>query len=100
MQTKMLGKMSQNVTKCGKPLDVCHKGTYNVHRVALYDDVKRGVILMMQNPAVRDVAQLKAEAQALVEKVAQLENPADVRMLAVAIKGMLLALETRQEVEA
>jgi hypothetical protein len=59
-----------------------------------------GVILMMHNPAVRDVAQLKAEAEALVEKVAQLENPADIRMLAVAIKGMLLALETRQEVEA
>ena len=55
---------------------------------------------MMHNQAVRDVAQLKAEAEALVEKVAQLENPADIRMLAVAIKGMLLALETRQEVEA
>lgn len=55
---------------------------------------------MLHNPAIRDVEQLKAEAEALLEKVAQLENPADIRMLAVAIKGMLLALETRQEVEA
>lgn len=97
MQTQILGKMSQNAVH---PLDLCHKGTYNVHRVALYYDVKRGVILVLHNPAIRDVEQLKAEAEALLEKVAQLENPADIRMLAVAIKGMLLALETRQEVEA